>query len=400
MRFLCILALNLSLFLCTGFHPLSAEASSLGKGARIFIDKAHPAHSDLTKEDFKQIADAGFTVVAQKWKTDLSGKKLIPLETYARRAAVTNLAVITFEMGLVNATDDVDRTVTSRGRGTRYTRPQSARAWQELTERMVGYARLAKELPNIKGVALDFEIYDGNGNNANGFCESYDDESFHEFFTSIGRDAPQPLPAAEQRQQYLMQRGMYQLYLGRQIDEVAKKARGLRQAVDSVNPDFQFGIYGWGVMVAPLIHELATSQAPVLVLDALTYGRSLFSNAFAGGYDGNRPDKEALQWSLDTVKKGVAETHYRYDNAVFLAGHYVHAPGPEDGMQFKFTAKQAFESAAFGEGYWIWSDWITPKPWTNRREWYDAMLQYFKEAHIALASGELDWAKNQPDTVK
>ena len=381
----------------TCLFQFSSRAATIGKGARIFIDKAHPAHSGLTEADFKQLADAEFTVVAQKWATDLNDNP-IPFERYAQRAAATNLAVIRFESALITATDERDRTLTRAGKTTRYTRPHSGRAWQELTDRIVGYATLSKTYPNIQGVALDFEIYDKN--KTDGFCESYDDETFRDFFTGMGLDAPDPMPAPEQRQQYLVNRQMQQLYVGYQIDLIQKKAQALRKAIDAVNPNFQIGIYGWGVLVPPIIHGMGTPQAPTLILDAQTYGRSTYSNAFANGYDGQRPDQEALQWSLNTVKKGIAGAHQRYDNVVFLAGHYPQSPGPEDGTQFKFTAKQAFQSAAFGEGYWIWTDWITPKPWTNRRDWYDAMIAYFSKANAAVEAKDFTWAQQEPATVQ
>jgi hypothetical protein len=94
----------------------------------------------------------------------------------------------------------------------------------------------------------------------------------------------------------------------------------------------------------------------------------------------------------------IAAAHQRYDNVIYLAGHYPQSPGPKD--QYKFTAKQAFQSAAFGEGYWIWTDWKAPKPWTDKREWYDAMMDYFGKANAALDAKDWKWAKNEPSTVK
>jgi hypothetical protein len=374
----------------------SCSFASVVKGARIFVPKVHPAHGDLTKDDFKQLADAGFTVIARKWTTTLQGKPGISDGEYAARAASVGLSVMKFQSGLVEAKDDADQTINRNGVATRYTRPQSLFAWQALTDEMVAYAKLSKIHPNIEGINLDFEIYDHN--KTDGFCESYDDQTFRDFFASVGRDAPDPLVAPKDRQQYLIRQQMYQMYIGYQIDLIAQRAVDLRKAIDAINPKFQIGIYGWGVLIPPIIHAMATPQAPALILSAMTYGRSVYSNAFESGYDAQRSDDEALKWSLETVQKGIAGAHQRYDNVIYLAGHYPQSPGPKD--QYKFTAKQAFQSAAFGEGYWIWTDWKAPKPWTNKREWYDAMMEYFGKANAALDAKNWKWAENEPPTVK
>lgn len=374
----------------------SSLSASVKRGARVFVPKAHPAHGDLTVADFKQLADAGFTTIARKWSVTLAGKPGISDSEYASRAASVGLSVMKFRSGLTSARDDADRTLNRNGVLTRYTRPQSSRAWQILTERLVEYAELSKEYPNIEGVNLDFEIYDTN--KTDGFCESYDDHTFGEFFACMGREAPDPLPAPKERQKHLIRTQMYQMYIGYQIERIAKRAAELRRAIDAVNPKFQIGVYGWGVLVSPVISQVATAQAPAFILNAMTYGRSVYSNAFEGGYDADRPDKEALQWSLDTVKMGVAAARLRYDNVIYLGGHYPQSPGPRD--QYKFTAKQAFQSAAFGEGYWIWTDWRAPKSWSDKREWFDAMMDYFGKASAALDAKNWQWAAEQPATVE
>lgn len=374
----------------------SSAFATVKRGARIFVPKAHPAHGDLTVEDFKQLADAGFTTIARKWEVTLAGKPGISDSEYAARAASVGLFVMKFGSGLMSAKDDIDRTINRNGVPTRYTRPQSLDAWQALTDRLVEYAKLSKTHPNIEGVALDFEIY--NTKKTDGFCESYDDQTFREFYACTGRNAPDPLPAPEERQKYLIRAQMYQMYIGYQIDCIAKRAADLRRSIDAVNPNFQIGVYGWGVLVSPIISQVATPQAPALILNAMTYGRSVYSNAFAGGYDADRSDKEALQWSLDTVKMGIAGAHQRYDNVIYLGGHYPQSPGPKD--QYKFTAKQAFQSAAFGEGYWIWTDWTAPKPWTDKREWFDAMMDYFGKANAALDAKNWKWSEEEPATVE
>ena len=373
------------------------EMAPAGREYRIFVDKAHPAHSRLNAADFKQLADAGFTHVVSRWAVDAQGKA-IDMGEYARLAAASGIDVYKWDYGLVNATENSTHHLNRLGKETRYTSPLDPWAWQELTRKLTDYARLSRETPNFKGVLLDFEIY--GGNKTDGFSESFDDRSLRLFMDDLGYDSTIELPAADKRKSWLENRQWYQLYIGWHLEKVARNVRALRQAVDAINPRFQFGVYGWGVLTSPYIQELATPQAPVLVLNAMTYGRSAYSNAFEGGYDGDRPDREGLQWSLETVQKGIKSAHQRYDNVIYLAGHYPQSPGPPDGTQFKFTARQAYQSALFGEGYWIWTDWNTPKPWTDRREWYDAMIAYFGKANAAVKAKDRTWLERELSEAK
>ena len=332
---------------------------SVGKGARIFVDKAHPAHGDLQEADFKQLADAGLNVVAHMWTHDNRGQA-IDLDQYTRRAAKAGLAVMHWDYGVVQTTRADIATINQHGKPTRNIAPLHPESWRQLTEAMVKFAKLSKRNPNFKGALLDFEIY--GENQTDGYCESYDDYTFRTFIESLGRDVPNPLPAPDQRKHYLENRQWYQMYISYHINETARHTRKLRKTLDAINPKFQIGVYGWGFLIDPIIREMATPQAPVLILDATTYARAVWDNAVEGGYDAKRPDKESLRWALDYTKKATKVAHATYENVYLLPGHYSHAPGPKDGMQYKFTAKQAFQSAAFGDGYWIWSDWMTPEP--------------------------------------
>jgi hypothetical protein len=376
--------------------PAAPVAKKADKSIRIFVDKVHPAHGDLSQADLKQLADAGFTHVANLWRYDNNGKPN-DVKRYSERAAQAGIGVYKWDYGLVKAKEGGTRHLNRLGKETRYAPVLDEQGWQELTQKVLDYARLSRENPNFKGVLLDFEVYEGS--RTDGFSESFDDQTMQRFITELGLGTVSELPAPEKRKAWMESREWYQLYLSWQLDKVGRNVRNLRKAIDAVNPNFQIGVYGWGGMISPFIREFATPQAPVLILSAMTYGRSVYSNAFVNGYDGNRPDAEALKWSLETVQNGARYAHERYDNVIYLGGHYPQSPGPADGMQFKFTAKQAFQSAAFGEGYWIWTDWVTPKPWTSQKEWYDAMIAYFGKANAAVMANDTTWAQREPATV-
>lgn len=384
----CLLLLGLLAVPTLPAQPAQAEKMttsaypSVGKGARLFVTKSHPSHGDLSDSEFRKLSDAGFTVAVSLWAEDP--------RVFAIRAANAGLSTMNWNLGLVDKKNDGDSTITRQGKSTRYTTPYSPQAWKELTDMVVGLAKISLENPSFVGVCLDFEIYDPA--NLDGFCESYDDQSFRAFLAGAGHDVPNPLPAPDARWEWLHKKSLLQMYSGYQADLVAARARTLRKAIDAVNPRFQIGVYGWGVLVPPVTHGLATAQAPALVLDATAYGRTLYP------YDPKQPDRLGLKWTKTILTQIREDAYNRFDNVIFLGGHYPQAPGPIDGA-FKFTVKQAYDSVAYGDGYWIWTDWETPAPWTDRGKWQDDMVAYFRQANNALDAGDTTWAAREPESI-
>jgi len=106
-----------------------------------------------------------------------------------------------------------------------------------------------------------------------------------------------------------------------------------------------------------------------------------------------------LKWSLVTAAEMSREARRRNYPAVLLSGHYPQSPGPKDGTQFRFTVRQSFNSAAYADGYWIWTDWTQPEPWTDKQQWIDAMMAYWSQANAALDAGDWTWSSRQDDSV-
>jgi hypothetical protein len=371
---------------------LHAGEDQIGPGARLFVTKVHPGHGHLTEQDFNQLRDAGFTVAVDRWIEDIP--------SFCEGASKAGLAVMTWQMGMADATegDLVDRTMTRLGKTTRFTLPHSAAGWAKVTDEMVAQARLSLKYPNLKGAALDFEIYDEN--RTEGFCESYDDEFFIAFHREMGKPVPNPLTPAAERRAYLDKQQVLSLYIESQAKRVGEQARKLRLAVDAVNPNFQIGVYGWGAFKDSVMRNVASEQAPVLDLDATLYGRTIWSNAFEGGYDADEPDRTGLKWGLVIAAEMSRKARQRDYPAVLLAGHYPQSPGPKDGSAYKFTVRQSFNSTAYADGYWIWTDWWLPEPWTDKQAWIDAMMSYWAEANGALDAGDWTWASRQPVQVE
>jgi hypothetical protein len=371
--------------------PAAADQAAVGPGSRLFVTKVYPGHGRLTEADFRQLADAGFTVVVNRWLEDIP--------PYCEGAADAGLAVMTWQMGMPDAPEgeEVDRTMTRLGKTTRFTLPFSAAGWQRVTDEIVEQARLSLQQPNLKGAIIDFEIYDPN--RTDGFCESYDDASFIAFHQRVGKPLPDPLTPPAERRAYLDRLQVLSLYVEGQAERVGEQARKMRRAIDAINPRFQIGVYGWGAFKESVMRNLATTQAPVLDIEATLYGRTIYSNAFEGGYDADEPDRTGLRWSLITASEMARAARRRDYPVVLLAGHYPQSPGPADGSQYRYTVRQSFNSAAYADGYWIWTDWWLPEPWKDKQSWIDAMMAEWTQANAALDAGDWTWANRQPVSV-
>ncbi len=367
-----------------------ASEQSVGPGARLFVTKAYTSRDNLVADDFRQLADAGFTVAVKRWVMSDDA-------AYVDGAADAGLAAMIWRSGLVDADDDTDRTITHKGDATRYRLPFSRAAWQEVIDDAAMLAKLSLDKPALKGLILDFEIYDRK--KTDGFCESYDDQTFVDFLKLYHHPAPDPLPEAKDRRAFLQGKGIAGLFVDHQVRLTAERVKQLRRTLDAINPRFQLGIYGWGVMVPAILEESATPEAPVLQLSAMTYGRTIYSSAFEGGYDGQAPDRPSLKWSLTTVAKEVADARSRSYPVVALGGHYPQSPGPEDGTQHRYTARQAFNSAAYGDGYWIWTDAYTPGAYASREAWIADMMAGFNKANAALDANDWMWSSRQVDPI-
>jgi hypothetical protein len=373
----------------------AASGQGIGAGARLFVTKAYPAHGDLSAADFNQLANAGFTDVVNFWNWDAPA-------TFAQRAATAGLGSVTWRPGLVDSTSSTDQTINYLGNATRYTTPYSTSAWTEIKTNIKSQATLSLSNAQYKGALLDFEIYDAN--QTNGFAESYDNASFKNFLITRNISPSQAESitqsvAPSQRRNYLSGFGQLDNYINYQANLVAAQVATLRQEVDAINPNFQIGVYGWGPMIDAVKRSAATAQAPVIDLNAATYGRNYYSNEWPDGYDSSRPDRPGLKWSLLTDAQLAADARARDYPAVLLGGHYAQAPGPADGSQYKFLVRQSFNSAAYADGYWVWTDWITPSPFPTRQAWIDAMMSYFAEGNAAVEAQDWTWASRQMDSI-
>lgn len=381
----CCLPLMIVALVC-GVLPASEP---VGRGARLFLTKCYPARGLLTEKDFRQLADAGFTVVVNRFRMDVP--------RYCQLAAAAGLDTMAWMGGQAKAVGK-DQTITRKGNATRYGVPTSPRVWEEVTARVVEQAAISLKHTNYKGLALDYEIYDRG--KTDGYCESYDDRSLTEFLSKMGKPIPEPLPPPADRWGFLKRMGLLGLYSDHQYKLVAEQVRLMRKKIDAVNPRFQIGVYGWGVLKEAVLENVSTRAAPGLDLNAETYGRTRWNRA-KGGYDKTEPDAKGLKWSLIANATRARKARTRGYPVLLLGGHNPQSPGPADGTQYKFTVRQAFNSAAYADGYWIWTESGFKKSslYKTRQAWIDAMMGYFGQAHAALDVGDYTWARRQPETI-
>lgn len=384
-----IVLLILGGFVCIARPQEKNPEPGIGPGARIFVTKCYPAQGKLSDADFQQLADAGFTVVVNRWVFDYP--------EYSRKAAKVGLDVMSWGYGMVAAEKPEQSIVTREGKTISKYPPCDPEGWKKISDLLYQRAELSRKQPNVKGAVLDFEVY--SKNKTDGYCESYDDRTFTSFLRSCGMAIPESLLLPEKRREYLVKKGLLKKFIRYQYNQVASEVKAIRKRLDAINPRFQIGVYGWGALIDAVLENITSQSAPVIRMDAVAYGRTIYSSAFAGGYDANEPDRRGLRWSLcETVKRRNNAASKGYP-IVYLAGHYPQSPGPADGTAYKFTVRQSFNSAAYADGYWIWTDWKAPKSWPSKQAWIDAMMKYWQEANTALDKGNFTWSSRQDNQV-
>jgi hypothetical protein len=166
-----------------------------------------------------------------------------------------------------------DRMVWSDGTEQELASPNSDELWDWMTDQITSYAKISVECPALIGVFLDYENYSPEAR-GNGYDLSYDDKIMGEFSQATKVEIPD-LPFAE-RAQWLRDHKLYDKFQAFQIKHWRARCRKLREAVDAINPTFQFCVYpapGTLHMTEAAFVEWGTKAAPVIWADPSIYGR-------------------------------------------------------------------------------------------------------------------------------
>jgi len=357
----------------------AADRHALGRTdrLRILVDKVIMAHNNwvMTEDHVREIADAGFNVVSPR----LGNDDMKEVRKIAAAAAKCGIFHMPWMRGTMIAKGDC-KMVWADGREQELASPNSDKLWEWMTGLIVNYAKISVEQPALIGVFLDYENYSPGGQ-GNGYELSYDDKIMGEFAAARKMELPK-LPFAE-RAKWLRDRKLDAAFAAFQIAGWRERCRKLRDAVDAINPTFQFCVYpapGSLFMTQAAFLEWTTKAAPAIWADPSIYGRPA----------GLAPHKEALESNREMLRRNMEVARSKHVPFMYAGGldPVVRGADPE------FCGRNAAMSAAVTDGYWVFYE--GPTYTTTHGEYF----RWFKRANRAIVSSTAArWAFRPRETV-
>jgi len=191
--------------------------------------------------------------------------------------------------------------------------------------------------------------------------------------------------APSERYPWLESRALVDAFAELPIAPRRARCRALREQVHAINPRFQFIVYpapGTLFIREAVWREWTTERAPLILADAVTYGRSggkLLSEQAA-----LKANRARLQANIASVRR--AEVPFRYMGGI---DPIVWGADPE------FSGKNAVMISDLSDGYWIFYEGPTYGKEDNAAYW-----RWFTWANQAIAAA--DWqqqhaARETPD---
>ena len=165
--------------------------------------------------------------------------------------------------------------------------PHDWKYWEEqILERCLITARVARDFPNVLGAVLDFEMYIKDGSNYPGPC--FCDASFAEFCRRTGLPSPVTLRPA-QRLEWVRDQQHLRQYMAFMEWKMAETCSRLEKTVHAANPDFVFAYLPFFEWFPGATRGLGTPSQPVLVGSEMEYSAG-FSPAVAQRTDRMKVD--------------------------------------------------------------------------------------------------------------
>jgi len=336
---------------------------------RILVDVVLSKSNEwiLTGSHMDEIKDAGFNVVVPR----RGGENMHRVRRVADMAAERGMFSATWMRGALECPglpkdegDTLDwagepftrkRMVWANGTIQDIYSPNSDELWDWMSELILGHAKVSVEAPNLLGTFLDFEDYfKKTGNVPSGlyglkyghhpYGISYDDEIIEKFASAQGITIPNL--KAPQRAAWLKKNGMAQKFKVFQINYWRQRCRKLRQAVDEVNPKFQFLVYPGQTLFLneAVYYEWGTDQAPLIIAPHETYARK------RGKDKAIVPHDAALKWNRRILSQRLAYLrHEGYRNYLCVSGIDPICAGGDP----EFCAKNAAMISELADGYWV-----------------------------------------------
>jgi hypothetical protein len=367
----------LAAFLSASF-VLAADRHALGRTdkLRILVDKVLMAHNKwvMTEEHVQEIADAGFNVVSPR----LGNEDMAEVRKIADAAAKCGIFHMPWMRGTMIAKGQV-KMVWADGTEQVLASPNSDELWDWMTGLIVNYAKISVEQPALIGVFLDYENYSPGGE-GNLYALSYDDKIVGEFAAARKVEIPQ-LPFAD-RAKWLRDQKLDRAFAEFQIAHWRQRCRTLRQAVDAINPTFQFCVYpapGTLFMTEAAYLDWTSKAAPVIWADPSIYGRPA----------GLLPHQEALESNREILLRNM-----KVAQATGLPFMYAGGLDPAvRGADPEFSGRNGALSACVTDGYWIFyegPEYLTTHP---------AYFRWFARANREIVKGrQCAWAFRERET--
>jgi len=348
---------------------------------RVMVDKMLMRQNSwvMTEEHVREIAAAGFNVVSpRRGNDDMDEVRRVAL--LAQKHGIRHMP---WMRGTLKA-ESGDLLVWGDGTVQKLYSPNAEELWDLLEERILGYARISAEVPELMGVFLDFENY-APGWKGNGYSLSYDEKILREFAEAKGIEIPELEP--EVRRTWLEKNGLHDGFGEFQIDGWRRRSRGLRSAVDGINPAFRFCVYpapGTPFIEKVVWEEWGSERAPLILADGSTFGRE---NPLMGHVEGLTANREMIERRQGRVREAGVSMQYIGGVAPVIRG-----ADPE------FSGKNAVMLAERTDGYWVFYDvpdydgedhaaywkWLT---WANR-----AIVEGHFEVQTKPRASEDPWA--------
>lgn len=343
-----------------GEHPFLREKP------RILVDKVLMADNQwvMTEDHVKEIKDAGFNVVSPR----LGGTDPARVRKVAAMAQRNGLFYVAWMRGSLDTRTGLKH-VYPDGHDCDVFSPNSDELWDWLERTIIEHARISLEIPAMAGSFLDFENY-ARGGSGNHYGLSYDERVLADFAAAEGRTLPELAPG--ERARWLAEQGLEERFRAFQIAGWRERARRLRKAVDAINPAFLLLVYpapGTLFITEALYPEWATERAPLVLCDAVTYGRP---SQFLAEADALAANRKALTESM-RVPREAGIPH------VYLGGIDPVCEGADP----EFCGKNASLIASVAQGYWVFYEG------PGYRKEHPEYFRWFRQANEDIVSGAL-----------
>jgi hypothetical protein len=365
------LCLALALLITAGCGATSLPPrDELGRSIKmtVLVDKVMQPEAGWKTEEWmlKETADAGFNVYSPRHGFD----DFAAVHRVSAWCEKYGLYHMPWMRGTLAAPEGAEangkRVVWANGAEQALWSPNSDEFWAWTTKYVVEYARQSVADKALMGVFLDYENY-APGKQGNLYELSYDNLIMGQFAKAKGIEMPALEPA--QRKAWLEEKKLSEEFEKFQVNHWRERCRALRQAVDQLNPEFQFCIYpapGTKFMLEAATPEWSTKAAPIILADPWTYGRSGKYMSHAAALKQNR---------------GIMEAGLKIAKATGVPFIYIGGIDPVvNGADPEFSAKNALSLAELTDGYWIFYEGPTYK--TTHPEYF----KWFKWANEAIAA--------------